>query len=290
MAALLPELFIAMGEQHYRVERPFGRFDPGSALVGDVACDSKGNIYVLLRSDPLVDEVSAPVVKLAQDGSLISSFGAGKVLDAHMMAIDASDRIHVVDRDSHQIVVFDTDGAVVGSLGERGRPGRPFSHPSSIAFGPDDSIYVGDGYAAHRVHRFSASGKHETSWGERGAGQGQFSTPHGIWVTDDGKVFVCDRENDRLQVFSGDGSWLDEWTGLPRAMDVWSDRDGHIYVTDLAPRMTRFNKDGQITGCCRPVLNTAHGICGDARGNIYLAEVSPSRLTRLSPRQQWEMP
>jgi peptidylglycine monooxygenase len=283
MAAGAFELVVAMGDQHYRVERPFGRFDAGNAVVSDVACDSRGHVYVLLRSDPLVDGPRAPIVELAPDGAFVRAFGAGDVLDAHMMAIDASDRLYVVDRDSHQIVIFDRDGAVAGTLGERGRPGRPFAHPSSVALGPDGSVYVGDGYAAHRIHRFSASWQDRTSWGERGSAPGQFSTPHGVWVAGSGTVLVSDRENDRVQIFSAGGEWLAEWKDLPRALDVWSDGKGHIYVSDLAPRLTRFDASGRVTGCCRPVLNGAHGICGDALGNIYLAEVSPSRLTRLSP-------
>ncbi len=276
------QLFVSLGQQRYKVERPFGLFDLGTALVSDVACDSRGHVFVLLRSDPIVDPSRDPIIELDPAGHAIRSFGALDVSDAHMMAIDSDNRIFVVDRDAHQIVIFSPTGEVIGSLGDRGRPGQPFSHPSSVAFGPDGSIYVADGYAAHKVHKFSKDGSRLAEWGTRGAGLGQFSTPHGIWVLSDGRVLVADRENDRVQVFSSDGRSLGEWPFLYRAMDIWAD-EKNVYVTDQVPRLTMFDHDGHVTGCSRPVLNGAHGIWGNAEGHIYLAEVSPSRITRLVP-------
>jgi DNA-binding beta-propeller fold protein YncE len=275
--------FVQLGLTRYRVERPFGDFRVGSALVSDVACNSRGHVFVLLRSDSQVDAPIDPVVELDPNGAMLRSFGKGEILDAHMLAIDAVDRVHVVDRDAHQIVVFGHDGMVCGVLGERGRPDRPFAHPSAVAFGPDGSVYVADGYAAHRVHRFSSEGALLQTWGTRGDGPGEFSTPHGIWALADGRVLVADRENDRVQVFSAAGEYLEEWRGFPRAMDIWSDSEGQIYITDQVPRLTRVDPGGRVTGCSRPVLNGAHGLWGDSAGRLYLAEVNPSRLTRLVP-------
>ena len=277
------QLRVALGEGLYAVERPFGQFEPGTALVSDVAVDSVGSVYVLLRSDPLVDPPAAPVVVLDAEGRVLRSFGRGHVADAHMLAIDGDDRIYVVDRDAHEIVMFDPSGQRIGSIGARDRPGQPFSHPSAVAIGPDGDIYVADGYGAHCVHRFDRDGRLLSSWGERGVEAGQFSTPHGICVLADGRVAVADRENDRVQLFSPHGAWLADWRHIPRAMDIWRDGEGHVYVTDQVPRLTRFDADGRVTGCCRPVLNGAHGIWGASDGTLYLAEVSPSRLTRLRP-------
>jgi peptidylglycine monooxygenase len=277
------ELFVSFGAQKYRVERPFGSFEIGGALVSDVACDSRGHVFVLLRSDSLVDGPRDPIIELDPSGNLVRRFGVSDVVDAHMMAIDSYDRIFVVDRDAHQIVIFNSSGEVIGSLGNRGEPGQPFSHPSSIAFGPDGSIYVADGYAAHHVHRFSPNGDWLGAWGKRGRDVGQLSTPHGVWVLNDNRVLVADRENDRVQVFSQAGEVLAEWPHLYRAMDIWADAQNHIYVTDQVPRVTRYDDNGNITGCARPVLNGAHGIYGDKNGHIFLAEVSPSRITRLVP-------
>lgn len=282
-SALHAELFVVFGEQRYRVERPFGTFEIGKALVSDVACDSRGHVFVLLRSDSLVDEPRDPIVELDAAGNVIRTFGASVVSDAHMMAIDSQDRLFVVDRDAHQIVIFNSSGNAIGFLGSKGQPGKPFSHPSSIAFGPEGTIYVADGYAAHQVHIFSPNGDWLGAWGSRGRDLGQLSTPHGIWVLNDNRVLVADRENDRVQVFSHTGEAIAEWSHLHRAMDIWADDQNNIYVTDQVPRVTRYDYKGNITGCARPVLNGAHGIWGDKNGNIFLAEVAPSRITRLVP-------
>jgi sugar lactone lactonase YvrE len=276
-------LIVALGDRLYRVERPFGAFARGTALVSDVACDSRGHVFVLLRADPLVDRPAPAVLELDPEGALLGAIGEGLIADGHMLAIDGADRLVVVDRDAHQLVVLDRTGALLWTIGERHRPQRPFAHPSAVAFGPDGTLYVADGYGASRIHRFSPEGTSLGSWGGPGKGPGQFTTPHGLWVLADGRVLVADRENDRVQAFSAVGEWLAEWTDFPRPMDIWSDPEGAVYVTDQVPRLSRLSPDGTLTGRCRPVLNGAHGICGDARGRLYLAEVNPSRVTRLVP-------
>ena len=276
-------LQVVLGDTLYSVERPFGAFERGTALVSDVACDSRGHVFVLLRQDPLVDRPAPAVIELDPAGGQVGAIGEGLIADGHMLAIDSEDRLFVVDRDAHQIVVLDRTGELLWTIGERHRPQRPFAHPSAVAFGPDGSLYVADGYGASRLHRFAPEGILLVSWGSPGNGPGQFSTPHGLWVLADGRVLVADRENDRVQAFSASGEWLATWTDFPRPMDVWSDPDGAVYVTDQVPRLSRLSPDGTLTGRCRPVLNGAHGICGDAQGRLYLAEISPSRITRLVP-------
>lgn len=285
MTSSRSRLYVNLGQQRYYVERPFGSYDTGKSIVSDVACDSRNHIFVLVRADPLVDKPRNPVIELDRDGMFVQEFGASFVDDAHMLAIDANDQIYVVDRDAHQIVIFSPSGEKISEIGTRHRPGEPFSHPSAIAFGPDGRAYVADGYGANLVHRFSAHGIHEITFGERGRGPGEFSTPHGIWVLDDRRVIVADRENDRVQVFTEDGEWLQSWEGFPHAMDIWSDEEGNIYVVDKVPRLTRLDKAGKVTGCCRPVLSGAHGIYGGSDGRIFLAETQPSRLTVLVPEK-----
>ena len=79
-----------------------------------------------------------------------------------------------------------------------------------MALSPDGEMYVGDGYGNARVHRFSAEGELLQSWGEPGTGPGQFNLVHSVWVHTDGRVFICDRENDRVQIFGPTGELLVE--------------------------------------------------------------------------------
>lgn len=273
-------LIVTLGGTRYRVERPWG--DLPSGHVTDVAVDSRGHVSVLLRWDPLSDDTSPRVVELAPDGRRLAAWGATLIADSHMLAT-SGDRLLIVDRDAHEVVITTRNGERLMGLGTRHHPLHPFNHPTDVAVAPSGDIYVTDGYAGHRVHRFSADGRLLQSWGELGAGPGQFVNPHAVWVVRDGRVVVVDRENDRLQVFTPDGALLAIWTGFRKPLDVWGDASDTLYVTDLVPTLTRLAPDGTVTGRCRPVLNGAHGIWGDAAGHIFLAEPNPSRITRLVP-------
>lgn len=273
-------LVVALGATRYRVERPWGDLPAGH--VTDVAVDDRGHVFVLQRWDPLADDTSPRVVELAPDGRRLAAWGATLIADSHMLAT-SGDRVLIVDRDAHEIVVATRSGERVSGLGTRNRPLAPFNHPTGVAVAPGGDIYVTDGYAGHRVHRFAADGRLKQSWGELGAGPGQFVNPHAVWVMRDGRVVVVDRENDRLQVFTPDGGLLSIWADFRKPLDVWGDASDSLYVTDLVPTLTRLAPDGTVTGRCRPVLNGAHGIWGDAAGPIFLAEPNPSRITRLVP-------
>ena len=146
----------------------------------------------------------------------------------------------------------------------------------------DGDIYVADGYGNARVHRFGRGGAFKSSFGTIGHEAGAFMTPHSILIDPQDRVLVCDRENDRVQVFDRAGAWLATWDGLCRPMDLCALPDGTILVTDQVPSLTAFAPDGTRLGRARPSLNGAHGIAVDARGSLYLAEIEPSWITKLT--------
>ncbi len=275
-------LVVALGDRSFRVERPWGDLPVTSGHVTDVAVDSRGRVFVLLRYDPLGEGSGPSVVVLAPDGQRIDAWGEGLVADAHMLAIAPDDHPYIVDRDGHQVIRCTPEGHPVTVLGGRNAALRPFNHPCDVAFGPEGDIYVADGYGNSLVHRFTAEGHLIRSFGRRGVNPGEFLCPHGVWVAPDGRVIVADRDNNRLQRFTADGEWIDTIGGFTKPMDIWGSDDGRIYVTDQGPTLSLLAGDGRILGCCRPVLKGAHGIAGDpARGLFYLAEDTPSRITRL---------
>jgi DNA-binding beta-propeller fold protein YncE len=276
-------LRVALAGRRYRIERPWGDIPLGRALVSDVTCDARGHVFVLLRHDAYLDPDLPAVIELSPEGVRLSAWGGAEIADGHMLACGLDGRIYVVDRDAHEIVVFDASGRHVGGLGSRHVPDAPFNHPAGVAVAANGEVYVADGYGAARVHRFGPDGRLIATWGEGGTGPGQFSTPHGIFVLRDGRVLVTDRENDRVQVFDATGAFLGAWGGFARPMDVFEDDAGGILITDQVPRLALHAPDGVRRALCRPVLNGAHGIWGDGAGRLYLAELSPSRLTRLVP-------
>ncbi|GGJ27841.1 hypothetical protein GCM10011320_38900 [Neoroseomonas lacus] len=283
MTMVRHQLFVRLGDTRYRIERPWGEVPTGCGAPSDVACDAEGRVYVQLRQDPMTDPENPGVVVLAPDGRRIDAWGGAEIADGHMLSVHPDGRVFVVDRDAQEIIVFSRDGRRLGGLGRRHHPGEPFNAPCDVAFGPDGSIYVADGYAASVVHRFSAEGTPMGRWGGEGTGPGEFSTPHSVWVLRDGRVTVADRENNRVQVFTADGSWLDDWRGNHKPMSVHGAPGGGLYVTDQVPQLSLLGPDGSILGRCRPVLNGAHGMWCAPDACIFLSEQNPSRVTRLVP-------
>lgn len=282
-AARATGLVVGTGDFVYDVVRPWGTLPPGWTFgpVSHLAVDSRDRLYCYQRKDP-------PVIVLDRDGAFLSAWGEDRLRDAHGIHVDATDHVWVCDRDAHEVLKLTRDGRVVLTLGRRGQPAHqaPFNHPTDVAVGPGGEVFVSDGYGNACVHRFSADGRHLGSWGSPGAGPGQFSTPHGIWVDEAGRVLVADRENDRVQLFDAGGAWLGEWRGLHRPMDIYADRQGVVYVTDQVPRLSLYAPDGRLLARGRPVDVGAHGIWGDSRGDLYLAEVGQHRVTKLVRRRR----
>ncbi len=149
------------------------------------------------------------------------------------------------------------------------------------------------------MHQFSPSGTLKRSWGVPGTGPGQFYLPHGIAVGADGRVFVCDRESDRIQIFSPDGEYLSEWTDTQRPTHIVFDEQGRAYVSELwwhkgqtsrrhgvtqepkHGRVSVFDEDGRLLArwgtpeATKPGSFAApHGLAVDSKGAVYVAEVT----------------
>ncbi|MBM4445727.1 MAG: hypothetical protein FJ020_10620, partial [Chloroflexi bacterium] len=142
-------------------------------------------------------------------------------------------------------------------------------------------------------------GKLIQSWGEPGTGPSQFNLPHGIRVTADGRVLVADRENDRIQIFTPDGQYLDEWRHVQRPTDIFIDQKGLIYVSelwwrignrsfvhgvirhDLPGRVSVLDPEGNVLlrwasadRCATGNFVAPHAICVDSHGDMYVGEVT----------------
>lgn len=178
--------------------------------------------------------------------------------------------------------------------------GPPFHYPTNLAVAPDGHLYITDGYGNARVHVFAPDGELLFSWGEPGAGPGQFRVPHGIAIDRAGIVYVADRENSRIQLFTPKGEFMSEWADLARPSQVFIDREGKFFVAELgyragmwpgthppAPdatggRVSVFDAARELIarwgGGANPTAPgdffAPHDICADARGNVYVAEVT----------------
>ena len=295
----------------YDLQAPWGRLPPGWTLgdVGGVAVDAADNVFVFNRGP-------RPMIVFDRGGEVLTWWGEGVFTRPHGVDIGPDGSVYCTDDGDHTVRKCAPDGRVLLEIGLPGAPapamsGRPFNRCTHTALSPAGEIYVSDGYADARVHKFTAQGKIMFSWGWSGAGPGQFNLPHNICTDDDGRVIVADRENDRIQVFDSSGRLLDIWDGLRRPCAMCRDpTGGGVYVGELGsgdtkaggapPRVSVLSAQGQLMvrlgdrKADNPFV-APHGIAVDSRGDLYLGEVTyrawalthpqtepPTNLTTLS--------
>ncbi|NIM44588.1 MAG: hypothetical protein GTN80_02625 [Nitrososphaeria archaeon] len=161
------------------------------------------------------------------------------------------------------------------------RGGPPFNRPTGVALSSTGEIYVSDGYGNARIHKFSQDGKLLFSWGEPGPAPGQFRLPHSIRIDKQDRVWVTDRENSRIQIFSDKGEFLTQWTDVIRPTDVFVD-DEIVYVSELCKRISVFTTEGKLLArwgnenhdVNDPLFVAPHVIAIDSRGDLYVGEVA----------------
>ncbi len=284
--------------------------------VAGVATDSQDRVFVFNRSEH-------PVIVYERDGRFLGSWGEGVFTRPHGITIHA-DTVYCADDTDHTVRAFTLEGKLLWTLGTLNEPsdtgyspeGRsnllsirrgagPFNRPTRLAVAPNGELYVSDGYGNARIHRFYADRQLIQSWGEPGAEPGQFHLPHSVWVHTDGRVFVCDRENDRVQIFSPSGELLTIWPNVTRPGDLWIDAAGHVFVGEMAWNMDETHLNGQpftearsaqmsvrdLEGnlltrwggddpCAPGSFASPHGICLDSHGDLYVGEVIHTALSR----------
>jgi DNA-binding beta-propeller fold protein YncE len=248
-------------------------------LVSRVATDQQDRVYVFQRKDP-------PVVVFDRDGTYLGSWGAGEVTDPHGLKI-VDDVVYTTDRSDSVAKSFTLKGEVLLALGTPGvhsdtgctgspwlapRAAGPFNHPTEMIRHPNGDIYVTDGYRNARVHRFTGDGKLITSWGTPGHAEGQFHLPHSIATDPDGKLYVADRANKRIQIFTPDGGFLGMWTGMGGPNDISRCVDGTFVIAEQEdggnPAYVTV-RDAQGAVLARMESRHVHGVGVDQRGDIY---------------------
>ena len=261
------KMILGTGDDRWEVVYPFGNLPEGWTYgnVSHVATDSQNRVYVYQRKDP-------PMLIFDTDGNLLNTWGDGMLMDGHGIFIDGNDDVFLIDRNAHEVLKFTNEGKVLLRLGNRERASlqAPFNSPADVATSSNGDIYIADGYGNSIVHRFSADGKHIGSWGERGSGPGQFTTPHGIWADRNDRIYVADRENNRVQIFSPEGDYYTEWGDLYHPMDIFIDAKDRVFVTDQTPRFSVFDLNGKLIDRSMSP-DVGHGAWGDNLGNLYMS-------------------
>jgi sugar lactone lactonase YvrE len=272
----------------YTYDPEWGQLPPGWTqwgFVPAVVVDSQDRVYVLHRAPH-------PVVVYSRTGELLGTWGDQFEKGAHGLHLRQEadgEYLYFTDVARHCVVKCDLQGRelwTLGTPGQVGQDGAPFNRPTDVAFTPQGDFYVSDGYGNSRVHHYDPDRRHIRSWGQPGNGPGQFNLVHDVWFDTRevagprGRLWVCDRENYRIQIFSPEGEFIEEKTGFQRPNGVWVDPQGYLYVAELLNRVTILDPQDRVAGTLGGVpsrepgqLLKPHAIWGDSRGDLYVAEV-----------------
>jgi DNA-binding beta-propeller fold protein YncE len=282
--------------QHLRAERADYSVVPGwpglpggfqFGQVSAVAADASDRVFVFHRGEH-------PVVVFDRAGKLLRWWGDGLVKKAHGLRIDGAGNVWITDIGAHLVRKFDREGTLLMTLGRPGEPGagrERFNQPTDVAVAPDGTFYVSDGYGNSRVVKFAADGRYLQEWGKKGRGEGEFNLPHAIVRDDRGRIYVGDRENDRVQVFDAEGQFLAQWAegGAPYGLALTT--DGRLFVADgRANRVTILDLAGKAlghwgnAGTAPGAFSMPHAVCLDTQGDVYVAEVNGQRVQKFTAK------
>ena len=289
------EPIVGSGKYAYRVNEEWQRPPAGlDVRACAVSVDSQDRVYCFNRN------ADHPVVIFDRGGSFLSSWGAGLFTFPHAIRIvqeNGQDVVWLCDEHHQQFQKFTTAGRLLQTIGEKGarsdtgvpeddfssqawrkvtHGGGPFNLPTDIAFAPDGSMFMTDGYGNARVHKFSPDAKYLFSWGEPGTAPGQFNLPHGVWIDRRGRVLVADRENDRVQIFDQNGKLLSVWaTELIGPAFFYVDDDDIVYIPEHnGGRISILTLDGERLARWGdgPIHRSCHGIWVDSHSDLYVVQ------------------
>lgn len=305
----------ALAQPYHEVVSDWPKLPEGHVLglCAGVGVDAQNRVFVFHRSgrkwsNPFPKEpISPPTVSVIDGGSgkLLATWGQNRFIMPHGLTVDHEGNLWLTDVGLHQVFKFTPEGKLLLTLGERAVPGGDHAHfnlPTDVAVLRDGSFYVSDGYKNTRVMKFSADGQFQFEWGARGKGNGEFNLPHGIAVDVQGRVIVCDRENERLQVFDAKGGFLHEWKGpqIGKPYGVGMGPNGHVFVIDggspsLKPaergKAVELDASGTVidtfgsSGSGPGQFQLGHDIALGPDGAVYVAEGTGARVQKFARRK-----
>jgi DNA-binding beta-propeller fold protein YncE len=259
--------------------------------VSAVSTDAQGNVYVAHRGTD-----ADPIVVFDRAGTkMVRSWGKGLFTTIHGLRVDPDGNIWVTDTGDHRVWKFSAEGKVLLQLGAKGQAGSTrdrFTAPADVAFAPNGEVLIVEqgevemsaGLGHSRVVRLSRDGAYLGEIGGPGAGPAQFHFAHGIAVDSRGRIYVGDRENNRIQIFDPGGRLLKEWTHLGSPLSIvvgpgdalWvlaGDNALEILTYDsLSGRVMRVDPEsGRILGS---MVTPGHMLSLSPSGDLYVASIT----------------
>lgn len=314
----------------YRIVEGWAQLPNGRPMgaVGKVVIDPDGrHVWAVVRCDRLEDpkrfgdecrdSKADPVLKFGPDGKVVKSMGGGMFIWPHGLDVDKDGNVWVTeavgnaripkgDKRGHIVVKFSPEGKVLLTLGTPGVEGSGpdhFTSPSDVAVAANGDVFIADGHndvGNNRIMKFSKEGKFISSWGKSGWAPGEFHAIHAIAIDPQGRVFVGDRGNNRIQIFDQSGKSLSvPWTQFGKPSGIAFDTRGQIYVADSEsddvqnPGWEEGIRIGDVkSGWVSAFIqfpwgdprttagNGAEFVAVDRDGNVYGGEPAPKRLQK----------
>jgi len=265
--------------------------------VASVAVTPRGTILVLHRG-------AQPIMEFESRGTLVRAWGDGMFSEgkvaaiprafwtaekshysavygpagctscgAHSVRVDSQGNIWLIDAPGHVIYKMNPAWKEIMRLGTKGVSGtgpNTFNLPTDVASAPNGDVYVTDGYGSARVVRYSREGKYLSQWGSRGTGPGEFGLPHNLVIDARGRVYVTDRDNERIEVFDSNGTFLSQWTGTGGISGLAMTKDQRIWTGGILRDL-----DGKVLGKLPgPGMAGGHGVAVSDSGDVYIAQLS----------------
>lgn len=280
----------ASGAYKYQLDWSWGNLPKEIKCYGicGVACDSKDFVYALTRCERY------PIIVLNPEGKIVDVIGQNlKIGRMHGIYITREDTIWITDDITHLAMHFDLSGNLLQTIGKYGvasdsgydesvsfpeslktikGAAPPFNRPTKIVQAPNNDLYASDGYRNVAIHHFDSNGYLLKTWGCVGNDPGCFALPHSLVADIWGRIWTCDRENDRVQVFDADGNLLKIFNELLYPIDLCTDGES-IFVAEHDGRISiynlRFDLISQIGYSGSPLR--AHGLCCNSIGDLFLA-------------------
>ena len=312
LAALVCAGMAGAQQNRFRLVENWAQLPAGFAWgeVADADLDAHGNLWVLHRPPTPGGSAAAagkraggdvPVLMFDPSRRLVKSFGQGLFLQPHGLHIDTEGNIWVtdsgpfyaagkVDGKGFQIFKFNPDGKLLMTLGKAGlgmAGPDTFVGPTDVVVNARGEIFVADGHTPRpgapdgdRIVKLSKDGTFIKAWGAtRGSGPGDVTGPHRLAIDSQGRLFVADRGNRRIQIFDQDGRFLDQWTQFGSPSGIWIDKHDTLYVA--VPGQGGGVKIGSAkTGTLTASIgDTSPEVAiADAQGNVYSGLVGGQML------------
>ncbi len=291
----------------------FGSYGSGNGEFDnpyEIDIDSTGNIFV-------VDSNNNRVQKFASNGTYISQFGSsgnndGEFDEPRGIAIDSADNIWVTDYNNYRVQKFASNGTYISQFGSSGSGDGQFSEMYGIDVDGSGNIYVAD-RGNCRIQKFNSSGVFVAKWGANGGdgtcdeNNGEFDSPRDVKVDSSGNIYVVDEDNDRIQKFDSNGTYISQFGGFgsleispssdlgkfnaPR--DMAQDSQGNIYVADGSNnRIQKFSSSGVFieawganggdgtNGTGNGEFDFPEAIVIDSSDNVYVGEANNYRVQK----------